>query len=84
MYQIIETELSGAALTLFRRKGVEYHVRLSRNRAIAEHFGEEASLLSSAFSTDTAEAGGRMWRTAAAGVEQPSTRTDIVAVDSGP
>jgi cellulose synthase/poly-beta-1,6-N-acetylglucosamine synthase-like glycosyltransferase len=54
MYQILETELSGSARTLCRRKRVEYLVGLSRNRATAGRFGEAARFLSEAFNTDTA------------------------------
>jgi glycosyltransferase involved in cell wall biosynthesis len=54
MYQILETELSGSARTLCRRKQVEYLVRLSRNRATAGRFGEATRMLSKAFNTDTA------------------------------
>jgi glycosyltransferase involved in cell wall biosynthesis len=54
MYEILEAELSGSALTLSRRKRVEYLVRLSRNRATAGRFGEAARVLSKAFKTDKA------------------------------
>ena len=54
MYQILETELSGSALTLCRRKRIEYLVRLSRNRATAGRVGEAAGMLSKAFKTDRA------------------------------
>jgi hypothetical protein len=49
-----ETELSGSARTLCRRKSVEFLVRLSRNRATAGRFGEAARLLTKAFNTDIA------------------------------
>jgi hypothetical protein len=54
MYEILETELSGSARTISRRKRVEYLVRLSRNRATAGRFGEAARILRKAFNTDTA------------------------------
>jgi glycosyltransferase involved in cell wall biosynthesis len=52
MYKIFETELSGSALTLCRRKRVEYLVQLSRNRATAGHFGEATRTLCKALNTD--------------------------------
>jgi Glycosyl transferase family 2 len=54
MYQILETELTGSARALCRRKRVEYLVGLSRNRATAVRLGEAATFLSKAFNTDAA------------------------------
>ena len=88
MYQILETELSGSARTLCRRKRVEYLVRLSRNRATAGRFGEAARILSKAFNADTAHGLRRLAAEygglPAAGAAQASPRTDTVAVDSVP
>jgi hypothetical protein len=54
IYQILETELTGSARALCRRKRVGYLVGLSRNRATAGRLGEAATFLSKAFKTDAA------------------------------
>jgi len=56
MYEILETELSGSARSLCRRKRIEYQVRLSRNRATAGCASEAAQRLSQALGANAAHA----------------------------
>jgi glycosyl transferase family 2 len=54
IYQILESDLSGSARTLCQRKGVEYQVQLSRNRATAGRLGEAVHVLGKALNADVA------------------------------